>query len=157
MNPTKGRDTMTHTPMSRAQRLAAAVLTATALTVAAPANASLDAADELHSLQHVRATGSVHSGDGVLERGCQSHGYRYRVRPGGSDWSLEAFLIGPRGKRLATGYEWKGKDPKRGRGRFEFCSQSTRPGRFTVRSRLTWDDGAYHEKWLKPRTIRLHR
>ena len=53
--------------------------------------------------------------------------------------------------------EFNGHDPNRGRGRFHFCSQSTRPGRFTVRSRLTWDDGEYHEKWLAPRTIRLHR
>jgi hypothetical protein len=157
MNPTQGRDTMTHARLSRVRRLAAAVLTATALTVASPANADLDPADEVHSLQHVRATGSVHSGDGVLERGCQTHPYRYRVRPRGSEWSLEVFLINPAGKRLATGYEWKGKDPRRGRGRFEFCSQTTRPGRYKVRSRLTWEDGRYHEKWLEPRTIRLHR
>jgi hypothetical protein len=26
-----------------------------------------------------------------------------------------------------------------------------------VRSRLTWDDGRYHEKRLEPRTIRLRR
>ncbi|HEX5861508.1 MAG TPA: hypothetical protein VFY58_06675 [Nocardioides sp.] len=148
---------MTHLRMPRVRRLAAAVLTAIALTVASPASAAFDAADELHSLEHVRATGSVRSPDGVLERGCQTHPYRYRVRPGGSDWSLEVFLSNRRGKRLATGYEWKGKDPRRGRGRFEFCSQSTSPGRFTVRSRLTWDDGAYHEKWLQRRTIWLRR
>jgi hypothetical protein len=138
-------------------RAAAAVLVAAFLAVMAPANAVSDPGQELHSLQHVRATGSVHSGDGIFQRGCQSHGYRYRVRPGGSDWSLELFLIGPRGKQISTGYEFNGHDPNRGRGRVHFFSQSTRPGRFTVRSRLTWDDGEYHEKWLAPRTIRLHR
>jgi hypothetical protein len=138
-------------------RAAATALVAAGLAIMSPANAVPNLEHELHSLQHVHATGSVHSGDGVLERNCQSHGYRYRVRPGGSDWSLELFLVGPRGKQLATGYEWKGDDPRRGRGRFHFCSQATRPGRFTVRSRLTWDDGQYHEKWLEPRTIRLHR
>lgn len=148
---------MSHVRMSRARRSAAALLTAAALAVASPAHALSDPADELHSLEHVGATGSVHSADGAFERGCQSHGYRYRVRPGHSDWSLEVFLIDPRGKQLATGYEWKGDDPRRGRGRFHFCSQATRPGTFTVRSRLTWDDGRYHQKWLKPRTIRLHR
>jgi hypothetical protein len=139
------------------QRVVAAALLAGALAFVSPANALSDPGQELHSLEHVRATGSVHSGDGTFERGCQSHGYRYRVRPGGSDWSLELFLIGPGGKHVSTGYEFKGHDPKRGRGRFHFCGQATRPGRFTVRSRLTWDDGRYHEKWLEPRTIRLHR
>ena len=148
---------MTHARTTRGRRLAAAVLAAGALAVTSPATAVPDPADELHSLQHVRATGSVHSGDGAFKRGCQSHGYRYRVRPDGSDWSLELFLVDPRGRQIATGYEWKGSDPKRGRGRFEFCSQSTRPGKFTVRSRLTWDDGKYHEKWLEPRTIWLRR
>jgi hypothetical protein len=135
----------------------AAALVAGALAVVSPAHALSGPGAELHSLQHVRASASVHSGDGTFERGCQSHGYRYRVRPGGSDWSLELFLIGPGGKQVSTGYEFKGHDPKRGRGRFHFCSQATRPGKFTVRSRLTWDDGQYHEKWLEPRTIRLHR
>ena len=146
---------MTHLGTTR--RLAAAILTAGVLAAVSPASAQPNPADELHSLQHVRATGSVHSGDGRFEHGCQSHPYRYRVRPRGSDWSLEIFLIDPRGKQIATGYEWKGADPKRGRGRFEFCSQSTRPGKFRVRSRLTWDDGMEHQKWLEPRTIRLRR
>jgi hypothetical protein len=141
----------------RLLRVAAAALVAAALAVMAPASALPGPGHELHSLEHVHATGSVHSGDGRFEKGCQSHGYRYAVRPGGSDWSLELFLIGPRGKQVSTGYEFNGHDPNRGRGRFHFCSQSTRPGRFTVRSRLTWDDGQYHEKWLEPRTIRLHR
>lgn len=148
---------MTHTRMVSARLLAAAALAVGSLAIASPATSLSDPEAELHSLQHVRATGSVHSGDGAFERGCQSHGYRYRVRPGGSDWSLELFLIGPGGKQVSTGYEWKGRDPKRGRGHFDFCSQSTRPGKFTVRSRLTWDDGEYHEKWLEPRTIRLRR
>lgn len=149
---------MTHARMASSRRLAAAVLTVCAVAVTSPsANALPNPADGLHALEHVKATGSVHSRDGAFDRGCQSHGYRYRVRPGGSDWSLELFLIGPRGKQISTGYEFNGHDPNRGRGRFHFCSQSTRPGRFTVRSRLTWDDGEYHEKWLEPRTIRLHR
>ena len=137
--------------------VAAAALVTAALAVMSPASGLPGPGHELHSLQHVRATGSVHSGDGRFEKGCQSHGYRYRVRPGDSGWSLELFLIGPGGKQVSTGYEFKGHDPKRGRGRFHFCSQSTRPGTFTVRSRLTWDDGRYHEKWLTSRTIQLHR
>ena len=148
---------MMHARRPGARRLAAAVLTVAALAVTPPASGLTSPEQELHSLHHVRATGSVHSRDGAFERGCQTHPYRYRVRPKGSDWSLELFLVGPRGKQVSTGYEWKGDDPRQGRGRFRFCAQATRPGKFTVRSRLTWDDGAYHEKWLEPRTIRLHR
>jgi hypothetical protein len=148
---------MTITRMAQVRRLAAAVLAAGALAATSPASAQPDLADELHSLQHVRATGSVHSGDAALQRGCQSHGYRYRVQAEGSDWSLELFLVDSRGRQIANGYEWKGHDPNRGRGRFEFCSQATRPGKFIVRSRLSWEDGRSHEKWLEPRTIRLHR
>ena len=148
---------MMHARTPRVRRLAAVVLTLAALAATPPASALTSPERQLHKLQHVRATGSVHSGNGVLERGCQSHGYRYSVRPRHSDWSLELFLVGPRGKQVSTGYEWKGDDPRQGRGRFRFCAQATRPGKFTVRSRLTWDDGAYHEKWLEPRTIRLHR
>jgi len=143
--------------MTHARRLAAAFLALGWLTVASPATALPDPEGELHSLQHIRATGSVHSGDGAFKRGCQSHGYRYRVQAEGSDWSLELFLVDSRGRQVANGYEWKGHDPKRGSGRFEFCSQATRPGKFIVRSRLTWDDGRSHEKWLEPRTIRLRR
>lgn len=132
-------------------------LAAGLLAVTSPASALPGPAGGLHSLEHVRATGSVHSADGSFQKGCQSHRYGYRVRPRGSDWSLEVFLIDRRGKQVATGYEWKGSDPRRGHGRFHFCSQATRPGRFTVRSRLTWDDGREHQKWLEPRTIRLRR
>ena len=148
---------MLHVRTPHLRRLAAAILAAGTLMVAAPATAVPDPGATLHSLEHVKATGEVRSRDGRFERGCQSHGYRYEVRPHGSDWSLELFLIDSRGKRIANGYEWKGADPREGRGRFEFCAQSTRPGKFTVRSRLTWDDGEYHEKWLEPRTIRLRR
>src|SRR3712207_6922137 len=108
-----GRGAMTHPRISPGRRLAAAILTAGLLTFAPPASALTDPGQELHSLQHVRATGSVHSGDGRLERGCQTHGYRYRVRPGNSDWSLELFLVGPRGKQVATGYEWKGNEDRK--------------------------------------------
>ena len=111
--------------------------------------------DDLHSLEHQHASGAVRSPDGTLEKGCQSHGYRYRVNAEDSDWSIELFLVDPDGETVATGYEWKGRDPERGRGRFEFCAQPTHAGTFTVRARLTWDDGEYHEKWLEPRSIRL--
>lgn len=134
---------------------------ATALAVGAlllaPVPGSADVEDELHEMSHEDATGSVRSPDGILERGCQSHPYRYRVRAEDSDWSLELFLVDRRGRTVANGYEWKHADPAKGRGRFRFCSEVTKSGRFTVHSRLTWDDGSYHEKRLEPRRLRLRR
>jgi hypothetical protein len=111
----------------------------------------------VHTLVHEGATGEIGSRDGVFRDRCQQHPYRYRVRAGESDWSLELFLVDPEGERVGTGYEWKGADPARGRGRFRFCGRATRPGTYTVRARLTWDDGHYHETWLEPRRIRLRR
>lgn len=144
------------TTRTRVAALAAGLALATGFgAVAVPASADLD--DDLHSLEHQQASGTVRSPDGALERGCQSHGYRYRVSAEDSDWALELFLVDPDGETVANGYEWKGRDPARGRGRFEFCAQPTRAGTFTVRARLTWDDGEYHATWLEPRTIRLRR
>lgn len=146
---------MRHAPTrTRVAVLAATLALATGFG-AAPATADLEG--DLHSLEHQQASGSVRSPDGTLEQGCQSHRYRYRVNAEDSDWSLELFLVDPDGETIATGYEWKGRDPARGRGRFEFCAQPTRPGTFTVRARLTWDDGQYHEKRLAPRKIQLRR
>ncbi len=131
-----------------------AVLTVSALSIGAtPAMAGPD--EDLHSLEHQGATGAVHSPNGDFDHGCQRHRYRYDVDAHGGDWSLELFLVDSDREQVANGYEWKGRDPATGRGAFEFCSQATQPGAFTVRARLTWDDGEYHEKWLKPRKLRL--
>ena len=143
------------TTRTRMAGLAATLALAAGAVGAVPASA--DPTDDLHSLEHVKASGSVRSPDGTLENGCQSHGYRYRVHAHGSDWSLELFLVDPDGDRVANGYEFKGQDPARGRGRFKFCAQPTHAGTFTVRARLTWDDGAYHEKWLEPRKVQLSK
>lgn len=137
--------------------LVATLAVGAAMAVPQPSAATVTLDDQLHQLSHEEATGSVRSRDGVLRRGCQSHPYRYRVRAGDSDWSLELFLVDRRGRTVANGYEWKDADPAKGRGRFRFCAEATTPGRFTVRARLTWDDGAYHEKRLEPRRIRLRR
>ena len=103
---------MTHARMAPARLLAAAAVAVGSLAIASPATSLSDPEAELHSLQHVRATGSVHSGDGAFRRGCQSHGYRYRVRPGGSDWSLELFLIDAGGKQVSDRLRVEGARPE---------------------------------------------
>jgi hypothetical protein len=147
---------MDHAPLRRyLGRVAAAATVGSLLLATPPASAGLD--DGMHTLVHEDATGRIRSDDGAFRRGCQHHPYRYRVRPADSDWSLELFLEDRRGREVSSSYEWQGADPARGRGRFGFCSRATRPGRFTVRARLTWDDGEYHAKWLEPRRIRISR
>ncbi|QZY29603.1 hypothetical protein [Nocardioides coralli] len=142
---------------------AAAVIAAVTLTagLAGPTGsagaAPVPPGSPLHEYSHEEARASFGSKDGRFRDRCQRHPYRYRVKPRGTDWSLELFLVDPRGERVGTGYEWKGQDPTRGTGKFRFCGRTTRPGTYTVKARLTWDDGAYHEKWLKPRKIRLRR
>ena len=146
-----------HTTRTRLTGLAATLALAAGALGGTALPATAGAADELHSFEHVDASGTVRSPDGILRKGCHSHGYRYRVHAPESDWSLELFLIDPDGEQVANGYEWKSHDPARGHGRFELCAQPTRAGTFTVKARLTWDDGEYHEKWLHPLKIQLRR
>ncbi|HET9422550.1 MAG TPA: hypothetical protein VFO49_15525 [Nocardioides sp.] len=104
------------------------------------------------------ATAKVWSGDGVL-RGCRGHGYKYAVDvPAGDSWSLELFLVNRRGRTVSFGYELKGGDPKQGKGRFQFCADDLRPGRYRVKAELIWShySDEYHQ-WTKPRTIRLRK
>jgi len=96
--------------------------------------------------------------DGVLRSGC--HGYRYHwvIDPPTNDWLLETFLRGPGGKRLASGMFDSDSESKRDHSRFRFCRYSTRPGRFTIRAKLTWYNGyTQHEVWLDASHFRLRR
>ena len=101
------------------------------------------------------AEASVRTSDGALEHGSQKHAFHYRVETNETTWSLELFLIDPSGRQIASSYQAVGADPKVGRDVFRFWSQSTRPGRFTIRARLTWGDYDQAVRWLEPRTFRL--
>ena len=97
------------------------------------------------------------SPDGTIGLGRQRHAYRYQVEAGESFWSLELFLLDPKGRRIASGFQAGGADPARGRGLFRFWSQGTRPGRYTIKAKLSWGDYDRAERWLEPRTFRLRR
>jgi hypothetical protein len=105
------------------------------------------------------ATAKVWSGDGVLRKGCHGHRYGYAVVvPAGDSWSLEVSLVNRRGRTVSFGYETTGGDPKKGRGRFQFCGNDLRPGRYKVKAELIWSHYSdEHHEWAKPRTIRLRR
>jgi hypothetical protein len=109
--------------------------------------------------------GRVWRDDGVLRHGCHTYRFRYRVRPGNDNWVAEFFLRGPGGEGLGTAAKDSDLHRTRGRGRFTICHQSTRPGRFRIRGKLS----IHHEedlnpltppqeptvKWVKPARFRL--
>lgn len=109
--------------------------------------------------------------DGVLRAGCQDYQFQYRVKPGnvhpGNRWAVEFFLTDRRGKGLGTVVKDSAIDPKRGQGEFEICRNTTNPGRFKIRGKLSVekpDDGdpltapdQPTEKWIKPGYFRLRR
>lgn len=114
--------------------------------------------------QAVAASPSWHSmgrtwaPSGVLRRSCHKYPYHYRISPPTKNWSLETFLRGPAGKRLASDVILSGADPKRGTKRFDLCRSNTRPGRFTIRAKLTDSDfSGSRSGWLRPSHFRLHR
>lgn len=104
------------------------------------------------------ATVKVWSPDGVLKN-CAGHRYRYAVDvPSGDSWAVEIHLVNKRGKTVSFGYEIKGADPKKGKGRFQICAHDVRPGKYKVKAELIWSHYSDQENvWAKPRTIRLRR
>ena len=103
--------------------------------------------------------------DGVLKGGCNKYGFNYRVRPKSDDWAVEFFLVDPTGEGLGTEIKDSTIDPKRGRGKYKICRNTTRPGQFKIRGKLTiYKDKPFPEqgqtkteKWIKPGYFRLRR
>ena len=89
--------------------------------------------------------GHTNRPDGVLRAGCRQYHFHYALHPdrvfkgkgNGKSWGAEFFLKDPKGRGLGTAIKEYQVDPRRGRGVFKFCRYSTRPGRFTIRGRLT--------------------
>ena len=104
------------------------------------------------------ALGSTAAADGVLRQGCHNHYYRYVVRVTTDDWTLETFLDDRTGDTIASGTYIADSDARRARKVFRFCRWSTRPGRFTIRAKLTWyTDSGEHRGWFEPSHFRLRR
>lgn len=105
-----------------------------------------------------RAMGHLWSASGKLRNGCHQHHYNYKISPPSSQWSLETFLIGPAGKRLGSDVVLSGADTKAGTKSFTICKANTRPGSFTIKGKLTYDDyPAQPSGWIRPTHFRLHR
>jgi hypothetical protein len=116
---------------------------------------------------HIRF-GRVWAADKVLREGCHGYGYHYAVRPRTNDWLFETFLHAPSGRTIASNTMDDGANRKRGSNRFRFCNDVTRPGRFKITGKLTWNKCSglpapaggctKHVRWVKPGFFRLrHR
>jgi hypothetical protein len=134
-----------HPTVRRLALALAAVLVSSGLLAWAPTPATAKAVE-------VVDWGSTTAPDQRFRKGCHPYKYRYRIDPPTSEWTLETFLRGPGGKPLGSDYFLAGNDPKAQRAVFEVCGSSTRPGRFTIRSKVTYLDG-FDETVVKlPRT-----
>lgn len=111
--------------------------------------------------------GRVWAADKVLREGCHYYRYQYVVRPRTNDWFMETFLRAPSGRTIASGGFHVGADPRRGDGRFRFCDDVTRAGRFKIAGKLTWrrcndlpgptQSCTRVVRWVKPGYFRMRR
>jgi hypothetical protein len=102
--------------------------------------------------------GTTSAADRVLRHGCRGYRYTYALTPPDGDWALETFLVGPHGKQLGSGYFMTGADPLSGTGTWRLCHRPARSGTYTIRARLTTENGADHyDGWLPDSSFRLHK
>ena len=86
--------------------------------------------------------GSTSAPDGVLRRSCHTYPYSYALTPPQKgDWALEVFVVGPKGKRLASGALAEGFDPEKGSDTFRICKPTTHPGVFKIKAKFSNLDG----------------
>jgi hypothetical protein len=111
--------------------------------------------------------GRLWASDRVLREGCHNYRYHYVVRPRTNDWIFETFLHAPSGRTIASNVMDPGANAKRGANHFRFCNDVTRPGRFKITGKLTWqtcnglpgpaNECRKHVRWVKPGSFRLRR
>jgi len=156
--------TLKTTTLKTAVKTALVTATATglaaALAVVAPASASA-------------AGGRTHGDPSVFKKGCRAYTFDYRVRTPYDDWTLEVFIRNPRGKGVHSS-AFLGKPGPQGHPRrqqdvrWKMCSNASRPGRYTIRAKLTWytpQEGLplltpppeEHVKWLPVERFRIRR
>jgi len=102
--------------------------------------------------------GSTSAPDATLKRSCHQYAYSYAITPPPGDWSLETFLVGPRGKAAGSGYFVTGKDALSGTSTWQLCKRSTKGGIYTIRALLSVQNGSdVVEGWLPDSTFRLRK
>jgi hypothetical protein len=89
------------------------------------------------------AGGRTHGDPAPFKKGCRTYTYDYRVWTPYDDWTLEVTIRNPAGKAVHHG-GFLGKPGKQGHPRrqqnvrWTMCSRTSRPGRYTIRAKLTW-------------------
>jgi hypothetical protein len=101
--------------------------------------------------------GSTFAKDGVLKRGCRNYRFSYSINPPDpGSWALETFIIGPKGKALASDGYLEGFDGTTGSDTYRLCRATTRPGTFKIKAKLSTVDGDQtFEVWLPVTRFRL--
>jgi hypothetical protein len=102
--------------------------------------------------------GATSAESAKLRRGCHDYAYSYTLTPPDGDWSLETFLVGPRGKAAGSGYFLTGKDPLTGTSSWRLCRHGTKGGVYTIKAKLSVQNGGdVVEGWLPPSTFKLRK
>jgi hypothetical protein len=133
-------------------RTLASGIAALALAVGSGALVSPADADEHPEWGHTSAPSTV------LKKGCHDYLYSYDIDPPEGLWALETFIIGPNGKHLFNSAFNGPYDPKHNTQKFRICKATTRYGRFTIKAKLSVQNGEeYVEGTLPDSHFRLHR
>jgi hypothetical protein len=112
--------------------------------------------------------GRLWAGDKILRESCHNYRYQYVVRPPTRAWLFETFLHDPSGETIASNTMDDSANRKRGANHFRFCKNVTRPGRFKITGKLSWQrcnglpgpaqECTTHVRWVKPGFFRMrHR
>ena len=126
----------------------------TAVTASPAAATAVPAADPLVHPEW----GSTSAENATIKRSCHQYAYSYAITPPEGDWSLETFLVGPRGKAYGSGYFVTGKDELSGTSTWRLCKRSTKGGVYTIRAKLSVQNGTeLVEGWLPDSTFKLRK
>lgn len=119
--------------MSRPLTVLLAGLLATATTVVIHAAPS-------HAHRTDDAGGTTSAPSGTLRNGCHRYSYTYAVQVPTEDWTLEISIVDRRGHGVASFAFIGPADEKAQTPTYRLCRNSTVPGRFRIRARLSWYD-----------------
>ncbi|MBC9735224.1 hypothetical protein [Nocardioides marmotae] len=102
--------------------------------------------------------GKVMAANGVLKKGCASYPYRYRLTLPTDDWEMEVVIKDPDGRSVGSAFLVSDSEPTAGKRWFKMCGVVTRPGKFTIRTKLAvWDGWSEEPGRLRTETFRLRK
>lgn len=102
--------------------------------------------------------GKTSAPNAVLAKGCKKYAYRYKLTLPTDDWEVDLVIKDPRGDKIASAYLLSDSEPTRDKRWFRLCRPSTKPGRFTIRAKVSsWDGWEEDERRLPNSHFRLRR